>query len=166
MIKKKCKKKFLKEIFPNHIDIYDKLDKFSDDETLVLYIGNEQDVDSKVSKISRQMQKYYFGVILKTILDFNQETGIYKDNNTGMQYETVEELDYLMRYCFYYNMVDVNGVELRMPKTLKLSKANRPEVCHYFDRIMKFFASKHGLVIPSPDDGWFNDLLDEYNRSL
>ncbi len=118
----------------------------------------------KTPLISRKMQEFYYGCILNQVLEFNLNSEVLKDGTTGMSYETVDELDYVLRYYFYYQYFDVNGVEIRIPKTLKLDKANRKDACLYFDRILRYFQVKHKFTIQTPEDDYINKLITELDN--
>ncbi|QDP49756.1 MAG: hypothetical protein Unbinned6284contig1004_25 [Prokaryotic dsDNA virus sp.] len=118
----------------------------------------------KTPLISRKMQEFYYSCILTQVLEFNLNSGVLKDGTTGMLYETVNELDYLLRYYFYYKHLNINGIEVRMPKTLKLSKADRKDVCLYFDRILRYFQVKHNFTIQTPEDDYINKLIAELDK--
>ena len=129
-------------------------------DTLVCVIGEPNEMETKYSKITRKMQKYYWGVIIKSILEYNKETGIIVNQEINMEVDDEVELDYILRYYFYYQMVNINGVEIRMPKPLKLSKANRVEVCRYMDKVIRYMSTKE-LYIPTSDEDWWKNVLDK-----
>lgn len=160
MININCDKEYALNIFQGTIQ-EDKIRQLDSDK-LTICIGKREDVEAKTSKISRQMQKFYYGALLPQIIEFNKETGIIVDSQTEMEITDIDAMDYFLRYFFYYSMQQVNDVEFRIPKTLKLTKAERPAVCNYFNMLIIYMAKK-GLVIKTPEDDWWNELLEKYN---
>jgi hypothetical protein len=63
-------------------------------------------------------------------------------------------MDGFLRSKFYSVQVKTSKVVESIPKTLKMNKANRKEVCEYFEAIIQTFA-KLGCLIESRD---LNDI--------
>ena len=109
-------------------------------------------VEKEDKSISRRMQNYYFGVLIKTILDWNVETGVFLYEGTDEEVVDKDEMDSILRNYFYNTKVVINGKVLKLPKTLKLNKANMSECCEYFDVLKRHFA-KQDLFIEDYDFG-------------
>jgi len=103
-------------------------------------------VEEEKSNISRQMQKFYFGYLIEVIKDWNIETGIFCYEGTETTIIDKDEIDYILREFFFCKKVSVKDRVIKIPKTLKLTKANMKECCNYFDTLIRFFAEKDCFI--------------------
>ena len=107
-------------------------------------------VEPEKHNISRQMQRFYYGHLIKSIIQWNIETGIFCYEGTETTITDQDEIDYILREFFFSKKVTIKDKVVKIPKTLKMTKANMKECCDYFDTIMRFFATK-GLDITGYD---------------
>jgi hypothetical protein len=103
-------------------------------------------VEPAKSNISRQMQKFYFSHLIGEIIQWNIKTGTFTYGDTGQTVVDKDEIDYILREHFFYKKVVIGKKVTKLPKTLKLNKANMKECCDYFDVIIRFFAEKDCFI--------------------
>lgn len=104
-------------------------------------------------KTTNPMRAYYFGVILPYIKDWNkiQDTPLfYKAGSKEIAEENIDNIDYMLRLAFYYELIYTNKETVRKPKTLSF-KGDREEVLKYIDTVKNHFATL-GLYIPEPKE--------------
>jgi hypothetical protein len=110
------------------------------------------------NSISRQMQKFYFSYLVESVKQWNIKTGVfcYEDlpNEDGEKVDLTitdnDEIDHILREHFFYKKIVVGKKITKLPKTLKMNKANMKECCEYFDTLIRFFSDK-GLFIETYD---------------
>ena len=116
--------------------------------------------EKEMNSITRKMQSFYFGVILKQIKEWNIETGVFCYEETDEPILDIDILDSFFREKFYSVKVSTaKGVSI-IPKTLKLSKANRKDVLEYFDTIIRIMA-KLGLFIETMELENLRNMINE-----
>lgn len=105
---------------------------------------------------TRQQQKYYFGVIINCIASWNEESGIFTEVDSCIPIRDPDVIDDILRQKFYYKKIQINDTEIKVKKTLNLTKSNRMEVITYFDTIIDYMAER-GCFIPLPDEdnNWY-----------
>ena len=99
-------------------------------------------VEPEKHNISRQMQKFYYSHLIGTIINWNIETGTFCYEGSETTITDKDEIDYILREFFFYKKVVIKNKVVKIPKTLKINKANMKECCNYFDTIIRFFATK------------------------
>lgn len=119
--------------------------------------GKEFTVEiSQKNTATRQQQKYYFGVIINCIVEWNEESGVFTEEDSTIPIRDKDVIDDILRQKFYYKRVCVGDKAIKVKKTLNLSKSNRHEVITYFDTVIDYM-SERGCFIPLPDEdnNWY-----------
>ena len=100
--------------------------------------------------ISRQQQKYIFGVVYEHLRAQLIENG-YKEVKDLDEHE----FDYMLREMFYYKEVHTSAGTKKIPKRLCFGIGKKDEVCRYIDDLL-MFGDKIGVLIPSPTENWYS----------
>ncbi len=116
--------------------------------------------EAEVNCISSKMLSFYFGGILKQIKEWNVDTGYFCYAGTETPIVDVDVLDSFFRKMFYYTEVSTAKTSEKIAKTLKLNKANRKEVCEYFETIINTMA-RFGCLIESMELNNIKSMIGE-----
>ncbi len=100
-------------------------------------------------RVSRQQQKYIFGVLYPNI-----RQGLLDDGYETVQNLDADEFDYLMRQMFYYKTILTKKGEQKVPKRLSFGAGKKEDVCRYIDSLLRF-GSQIGVYIEAPSDDWY-----------
>jgi len=103
-------------------------------------------IEPENGNISRQMQNFYFGYLIKEIINWNIDTGTFTYYNTKETIVDKDSIDDILREHFYFRRVVIGDKITKIKKPLKLNKANMKECCDYFDTIIRFFADKNCFI--------------------
>ena len=100
--------------------------------------------------VSRQQQKYIFGVVYEHLRAQLIENG-YKEVKDLDEHE----FDYMLREMFYFKEVHTSAGTKKIPKRLCFGIGKKDEVCRYIDNLL-MFGDKIGVLIPSPTEDWYS----------
>lgn len=103
-------------------------------------------------KVTRQQQAFLFGVVYPALQAQLVNIGYdeFKDVDD-------EEMHNAMKTMFFFKEIRTKQGFQKIPKTLKLGKANRDEVIKYINDLLDF-GSKIGVAISEPQDEWYQSV--------